>query len=73
MRSVSALAIDWLQPELATEEWEFFQHPAKQPFYRKHGVTWEALTAAFPGGRLVPYPRGGEIGRFRWPFSYHTF
>ena len=41
MRSVSALAIDWFQPE--NQEWEFFQHPAKQPFYRKE---WRNLGGA---------------------------
>ena len=73
MRSTSALAIDWVQPELFSEEWEFFQHPAKQPFYQKHGITWEVLVAAFPAGRLAPYPRGGDIGGVPVALSYHTF
>jgi hypothetical protein len=73
MRSVSALTIDWIQPELVAEEWEFFQHPAKQPFYRKHGVAWEEIAAAFPGGQLVPYPRGSELGGVPVALSYHTF
>ena len=73
MHSASALVIDWFKPELATEEWEFSRHPAKQPFYRQHAITWEALTAAFPAGRLMPYPRSGEICGFPVNLSYHTF
>lgn len=73
MRSSSTLAIDWVQPELATEEWEFSRHPAKQPFYRVHDITWEAIAAAFPAGRLVQYPRAGELGGIPVALSYHTF
>ncbi len=73
MRSVSSLYIDWIQPELATEEWEFTKHPAKQPFYQKHALSWETLTAAFPIGKLVPYPRSSEINNIPVALSYHTF
>lgn len=73
MRSTSALVIDWVRPELATEEWEFSRHPAKQPFYRQHAITWAAIAAAFPAGRLVPYPRGGEICGLPVALAYHSF
>lgn len=73
MRSAATLTIDWVQPELASEEWEFSRHPAKQPFYRQHGITWEAIAAAFPTGRLVAYPRGGELCGVPVALSYHTF
>jgi hypothetical protein len=73
MRSVSSLAIDWVQPELAVEEWEFFHHPAKQPFYRQHAVDWSTLSDAFATGRLVPYPRSGNINNLPVVLSCHTF
>jgi hypothetical protein len=73
MRSVSSLAIDWLQPELLLEQWEFFHHPAKQPFYREHGITWESIEMAFPAGRLVPYPREAHICGVPVAHSHHTF
>jgi hypothetical protein len=73
MRSPATLSIDWGKPELAAEEWEFSGHPAKQQFYRQHGITWEALTTAFDSGRLVPYPRGGELGGVPVSLSYHTY
>ena len=57
-RSVATLAIDWLPPDLETERWEFFHHPAKQSFYQRHGIGWEALQAAHAVGGLRPYPRG---------------
>ena len=73
MRSVSALAIDWVQPELSIEEWEFFQHPAKQTFYQRHGITWETIAAAFLSGRLVPYPRAADIGGVPVALSHHSY
>jgi len=72
-RSVSSLCIDWLKPELAKEEWEFFRHPAKQPFYGRHGITWEALVCAFDDGRFIPYPRGGEIAGIPVALSHHSY
>jgi len=72
-RSASTLSIDWLQPELAGEEWEFVHHPAKQPFYRKHGIAWDKLAASFAAGRLAPYPRSGEIDGVPVLFSHHRY
>lgn len=73
MRSPATLAIDWQPPELAGEEWEFFRHPAKQPFYRRHDISWAALTAAFPAGRLTAYPRGGELGGCPVALAHHSY
>lgn len=71
--SVSSLTIEWIQPELAGEEWEFFQHPAKQPFYLHHGLSWEKLAEGFTVGRLVPYPRSGELDGITVSLSHHTY
>lgn len=73
MRSVSRLAINWRPPELAGEEWEFARHPAKQPFYEQHGITWERITAAFDNGRLVAFPRSGELCGVPVRLAYHTY
>lgn len=73
MRSASSLVIDWTRPELAVEKWEFLHHPAKQPFYSQHGVSWELITAAFPAGILTPYPRGGEIAGVPVFLSHHSY
>jgi len=72
-RSSSSLAIEWIEPELAGEEWEFYQHPAKQAFYRQHGITWETLAAAFPEGRFAPYPRRGDIDGVPVTLSHHSY
>ena len=73
MHSTSSLHIDWCPPELAGEEWEFFHHPLKQPFYRDHGITWETMSAAFAAGRLVPYPRAGELEGIPVRNSHHSY
>lgn len=71
--STSSLVIEWIQPELAGEEWEFFSHPAKQPFYRKHGIDWEKISTDFADGRLTPYPRSNEIAGIPVLLSHHTY
>lgn len=58
MRSAAQLTIAWQRPELQEEAWEFTGHPAKQPYYVRHGIRWEALLAASEHGTLVPWPRG---------------
>ena len=73
MRSEATLSIAWVKPELAGEEWEFFHHPAKQEFYRRTGIEWEELVAAFDGGRLEPYPRSDRICGMPVALSYHTY
>lgn len=72
-RSTSSLTIDWIQPELAGEEWEFFQHPAKQEFYRQHALSWEKLAADFAFGCLAPYPRSGELDGVPVLLAHHTY
>ncbi len=73
MKSTSSLAIDWNRPDLAEEEWEFSRHPDKQPFYARHGVTWERLLAAFDGGRLVPWPRSDQLDGLPVRLAYHSY
>ena len=72
-RSTSSLTIEWIRPELAGEEWEFFHHPAKQPFYQQDAISWEELVAGFAHGRLVPYPRSGEINGIPVLLSHHSY
>ena len=71
--STSSLKIEWIRPELGGEEWEFHHHPAKQSFYLKHEIDWERIVAGLAGGRLVPYPRGGEIDGIPVLLSHHTY
>ncbi len=73
IQSRATLAITWVKPQLAGEEWEFFSHPAKQDFYSRLGVTWEGLTAAFDSGILEPYPRSDRICGMPVALSYHTY
>jgi hypothetical protein len=73
MVSSSNLTITWLKPDIEEERWEFFNHPAKQEWYRTHAVTWEQITARFDGGSLVPYPRAAAIGDMPVALSYHRF
>lgn len=73
MRSTSSLFIDWLRPELESERWEFFSHPAKQPFYQRHVLDWEHLTAASDHGTLVPWPRSDRIGEIPVQLAYHRY
>ena len=71
--SASSLAIEWIMPELVGEEWEFFHHPAKQPFYLKNGIDWEKISAGHAAGCFVPYPRSGEIEGIPVLLSHHTY
>lgn len=71
--STSSLTIQWLQPELAGEEWEFSHHPAKQPFYRKHTIDWQQIEAGHAAGQMVPYPRGGELAGVPVLLSHHSY
>lgn len=73
MLSASGHTIQWLKPDLDEEQWEFFNHPDKQGFYRSHDIAWERLVAAFERGRLEPYPRSGRIGGIPVSGSYHTY
>lgn len=60
-RSTATLQIDWCRPDLEAERWEFFKHPAKQSFYRRHSLVWEGLEAAFAAGDMVLYRRGNDL------------
>ena len=73
MRSSATLTIIWTKPEIGLEEWEFIAHPAKQSFYRRHGITWKHILDAFDGSTLTPWPRGGEISGIPVAGSYHTY
>lgn len=69
----SALTIDWLPPDIETERWEFFSHPAKQEWYRERGITWERIVAASAQGRLIPYPRGAFLEGLPVARSYDSY
>ncbi len=73
MISSSTLTITWLRPDIEEERWEFFNHPAKQEWYRSHGITWDLIGANFDGGALVPYPRAASLGDMPVALSYHTY
>lgn len=73
MLSNSALMINWLKPDLQEERWEFFNHPAKQEWYRQHSVSWDRIESRFDNGRLVPYPRSALIGEIPVALSYHSY
>ena len=73
MLSASGLTIQWVKPALDEEEWEFFNHPAKQGFYQRHGIEWERLSSAFDGGNLEPYPRSDRIKGITVCGAYHQY
>jgi len=73
MISPSTLTIDWLKPDIEEERWEFFNHPAKQEWYRSHAVTWEQIVSRFECGALVSYPRAATIGEIPVALSYHRY
>jgi hypothetical protein len=73
MISHSTLTITWLKPDIEEERWEFFNHPAKQEWYRNHEVTWEQVISAFADGALVRYPRAATIGEIPVALSYHSY
>jgi hypothetical protein len=73
VKSPSTLTITWTSPDLDKEQWEFFHHPAKQEFYRNHGLTWERLTESAEAGQLIPYPRGGELEGVPVGLSHHSY
>lgn len=73
MISQSHLSIIWLRPDIEAERWEFFNHPAKQEWYRSHAVTWELIISCCAGGALVPYPRAATLGEIPVALSYHSY
>jgi hypothetical protein len=73
MISNSFLTISWFSPDIEEERWEFFNHPAKQEWYRLHSVTWDKIISRFGSGKLVPYPRSDRIGEIPVTLSYHNY
>ena len=73
MVSPSTLTIDWLKPDIEEERWEFFNHPAKQEWYRSHDVTWEQVISRFDDGLLVSWPRSATLGTIPVALSYHRY
>lgn len=65
--------VNWHKPDLATEQWEFDKHPAKQDFYLNHGVTWEKLANNFDNGSFVPYPRSDMLNHIVVQLSYSSY
>jgi hypothetical protein len=73
MYSTSSLTIDWVKPDISTEQWEFSGHPDKQEFYLRHGIDWEQILAGFDSGKLVPYPRAAQINGIPVELSYSSY
>lgn len=71
--SRSSLEIEWLRPDLDEEQWEFFRHPEKQPFYLKHAVGWPDIVSSFAKGEFVPYQRSGMLDGIEVSLSYHRY
>ena len=73
MISRSTLTISWIRPDLEEERWEYFNHPAKQEWYRKRELTWEAIEKVFSRGALTPYPRAACIDALPVALSYSRY
>jgi hypothetical protein len=73
MQSVSSHKIEWHRPDILSEQWEFFSHPAKQEYYQRYGISWEQLLESFGNGRMAPYPRGDRIGGAIVALSYSSY
>jgi len=71
--SGSKHTIEWIKPAITEEQWEFFHHPDKQDYYRRHGVEWDRLLAVFDEGELVPYPRANCISGTPVALSYDAY
>ena len=73
MQSASTHTIAWTRPDPQEEQWEFFQHPEKQYFYRQHDISWDKLLTAFELGKFACYQRSGFIGSIPVALSYHRY
>jgi hypothetical protein len=73
MFSTSSLSIEWIKPDIVSEQWEFSRHPDKQGFYLHHGITWEQILSGFDGGRLTPYHRSERIEGVPVALSYSSY
>jgi hypothetical protein len=73
MLSTSSLTIQWVKPDIATEQWEFDGHPEKQGFYLRHKIGWDQIESVFDAGRLVAYPRSERIEDVPVALSYSSY
>ena len=73
MLSASSLTINWVKPDIAEEQWEFFRHPDKQEYYHRHGIGWDQLLAASEVGELRPYIRSGRLLDIPVTLSYAAY
>ncbi|GFE56609.1 hypothetical protein [Geobacter sp. AOG1] len=73
MLSTSNLTIEWVKPDIASERWEFSNHPEKQGFYLRHNIGWDQILSGFDAGRLVAYPRAGLINGVPVELSYSSY
>jgi hypothetical protein len=73
MRSTSSLTIEWIKPDIATEQWEFSHHPDKQCFYQRNNINWEKILETFETGRLEFYPRAHCINEIPVALSYSSY
>lgn len=73
MQSVSSHKIEWSRPDIQSEQWEFFNHPAKQEYYRRYELSWEQLLVSSSDGRMVPYPRGDRVEGATVALSYSSY
>ncbi len=73
MQSTSTLTIEWFKPDIAADRWEFYHHPQKQGFYRRHVIGWEGILSGFDAGRMAPYPRSDRIDGIPVALSYSSY
>jgi hypothetical protein len=73
MRSTSSLTIEWVKPDITTEQWEYSGHPDKQSFYQRHNINWEQIKSGFDEGLLTPYPRSERINEMPVALSYSSY
>lgn len=73
MHSTSCLTIQWVKPDITTEQWEFDGHPDKQGFYRRNDISWGQVLSGFDAGQMVPYPRAERINGVPVALSYSSY
>ena len=73
MLSTSSLTIEWVKPDITSEQWEFSGHPDKQGFYLRHGISWDRILSCFDAGKLTPYPRSERINGIPVALSYSSY
>lgn len=73
MHSHSSLTIEWIKPDITTEQWEFSHHPDKQGFFQRHTISWAQILAGCDAGQLTPYPRSDRLGNLPVALSYSAY